>query len=153
MKSPASLWIARKKSSCRREENHILQQHSRRGDRQTCKHVNTRFLDLKGESPVIREAFLDFLHLNRTTSDRMAKAILTLVATNGINVKGIIGRALDGGGAISSDVVKPANTPDCLAHADEGFFHNIRIHQGAAHHGLCVPSHQLRARGLSFSAL
>ena len=58
-----------------------------------------------GESPAIRETFLDFLHLKRATGDRIAKAIVAVLNRNGLDVNNIRGQAFDGAGAMSSSNV------------------------------------------------
>lgn len=62
-----------------------------------------RFVDLRGERPEIREVFLDFLGLVRTTGDTIATGLLQLLDHEGLSVENIRGQAYDGAAAMSSD--------------------------------------------------
>ena len=61
-----------------------------------------RFLDWKDGTPHIKEVFLDFIHLERTTGESIATAITQSLAKHNIDIKQARGQAYDGASNMSS---------------------------------------------------
>ena len=57
------------------------------------------------DSGEIKEVFLDFVALERTTSEKIAEAILLLIKNNNIDIAKARGQAYDGTGSMSSERV------------------------------------------------
>ena len=60
-----------------------------------------RYIDITGAEPHIREAFIDFLYLDRATGFDVATAILKLLGEHGLDVQHIRGQAFDGASAMA----------------------------------------------------
>ena len=61
-----------------------------------------RFLEVKDNQPHIREAFLDFLHIERTTGEKIAFAMKNSLAKHGVNISQARGQSYDGASNMSS---------------------------------------------------
>lgn len=65
-----------------------------------------QLLDLtKTNNPTIKDVFVDFVHLTRTTGKKIGEAILTLLVKHGLQVMNIRGQSYDGAAAMASSKV------------------------------------------------
>lgn len=64
-----------------------------------------RFVDLSDGtgSPHVKEAFLDFIHLERATAQGVADAILGLMTKHGLDVQDLRGQSFDGASALAGE--------------------------------------------------
>eukprot|EP00057_Strongylocentrotus_purpuratus_P002048 XP_003723740.1 PREDICTED: 52 kDa repressor of the inhibitor of the protein kinase-like [Strongylocentrotus purpuratus] len=60
-----------------------------------------RFVDVTDRKPHVRKVFLDFLHLQRATGERIAEAILSLLDKHGLDVHDMRGQSYDGASAMA----------------------------------------------------
>ena len=62
-----------------------------------------RFFDITGIEPHIREAFINFVHLERATGQGVASAILGLITKHGLDVQYMRGQSYDGASAMAGN--------------------------------------------------
>lgn len=60
-----------------------------------------RFVDVTDRKPQVREVFLDFLHLQKATVERIAEAILSLLDKHGLDVQDVRGHSYDRASAMA----------------------------------------------------
>lgn len=65
--------------------------------------VCIRFVDEVSSSPQIKEAFLDFVHLERTTGRQIAEEIMKVIKDVGLDPSMIRGQSYDGASSMSSE--------------------------------------------------
>jgi hypothetical protein len=82
------------------------------GDEVTDKHANQemlsvclRFLDNIKGNPEVREVFFDFVYVERTTGESIAKGIVDCLFRRGIDIRKARGQAYDGASSMSSSRV------------------------------------------------
>ena len=80
-------------------------------DEVTDRHANQEILSLclrfvdttNRQKPHIKEVFLDFLHLERTTGQKIAESIQSLLEKHGLDIQDMRGQSYDGASAMASE--------------------------------------------------